>query len=550
MPKNKYVSQFFIKINGQPAPVELMDDLIEIIVEDNLYLPDMFSIELHDKAMKWINSSLLSVKNPVEITAQASKQYSSGRETVLIQGEITGLEPDISSVGVPALVVRGYDRSYRLHQGRQTRSFLQSTDSEIAQKIAAEVGLKTDGIEGTTTINEHITQNNQTNMEFLGERAKRLGYQLYVKNETLYFCPDKHTMKQGPKLLWGENLLSFRPDMTTLHQVDEVIVRGWDPMTKKEVVGRANKSRRTPNVPGEGKVERGFKGSNQVVISRPVQSQEEAESIAQSLRDEMGGDSIQAEGTCMGNPDVKAGAMIEIAGMGKQFDGQYMVTSAIHTYHNQEGYETAFSIGGKRAQTLSSLLNQQSHDSDPGRGVRIGIVTNNQDPEELGRIKVKYPGVDDSDESPWLRIAAPMAGAQRGFYYLPEINDEVLVAFEQGDIHRPYMLGALWNGQDKPPQPSSAVLGGGGEVNRRIIRSRSGHEIVLDDTSGSETITISDKTGNNRIVINSVENKMLLEVAGNVDIKGSGNVSIKADGDLSIEANGKISIKGASIDLN
>ncbi|HEY9664289.1 MAG TPA: phage baseplate assembly protein V, partial [Allocoleopsis sp.] len=148
-------------------------------------------------------------------------------------------------------------------------------------------------------------------------------------------------------------------------------------------------------------------------------------------------------------------------------------------------------------------------------GVFIGIVTNNKDPEGLGRVKVKFPAREGEGESYWARIATLMAGQARGTFFLPEVNDEVLVAFEQSNINHPYILGCLWNGEDKPPDKNED-----GKNNIRTIRSRSGHQItfnddadgkkekleiqtkgghriVLDDASGSEKIEIKDKTGKN-----------------------------------------------------
>jgi len=110
-------------------------------------------------------------------------------------------------------------------------------------------------------------------------------------------------------------------------------------------------------------------------------------------------------------------------------------------------------------------------------GVVVGIVTNNKDPEDLGRIKVNFPWRGIQDESIWARIATLMAGQDRGSYFLPEIGDEVLVSFEHGDIHQPYVIGSLWNGQDKPPETNSD-----GKNNNRLIKSRSGHKFIFNDS--------------------------------------------------------------------
>jgi len=162
-------------------------------------------------------------------------------------------------------------------------------------------------------------------------------------------------------------------------------------------------------------------------------------------------------------------------------------------------------------------------------GVTIGLVTNNKDPDGLGRIKVKFPWLSQTEESYWARVLSPMAGNDRGIYFLPEVDDEVLVAFEQGNMSLPYILGALWNGKDKPPFQNND-----GKNNLRAIKSRSGHQIILDDTEGEEKITIQDKTGKNKIIINSKDNQM----------------DIKVEKDLTIEAKGKILLKSSNNDVS
>ncbi|RLI48197.1 MAG: phage tail protein, partial [Candidatus Thorarchaeota archaeon] len=135
---------------------------------------------------------------------------------------------------------------------------------------------------------------------------------------------------------------------------------------------------------------------------------------------------------------------------------------------------------------LESLnIKEESDDRIPG--VMPGIVTNNQDPENLYRVKVKFPWLSEDNETDWIRVATLMAGPERGSFFLPEVGDEVLVAFEYGDINAPYVIGVLWNRKQKPPETNSD-----GKNNIRKIRSRSGHEIIFndDDTSKKEKLEI------------------------------------------------------------
>ncbi|MEP6501226.1 phage baseplate assembly protein V [Microcoleus vaginatus] len=180
---------------------------------------------------------------------------------------------------------------------------------------------------------------------------------------------------------------------------------------------------------------------------------------------------------------------------------------------------------------LLSYLQDANEGSDRFYGVTVGIVTNNKDEEGLGRVKVKFPWLSETDESYWARVLTPMAGKQRGIYFLPEVDDEVLVAFDRGDISSPYILGGLWNGQDKPPESNTD-----GKNNLRVIKSRSGHQIILDDTENAEKITIRDGTGKNQIVIDSKNNAISIEGEKDISIKAKGKISLESsEGDISIK---------------
>jgi len=192
-------------------------------------------------------------------------------------------------------------------------------------------------------------------------------------------------------------------------------------------------------------------------------------------------------------------------------------------------------------------------------GVAVGVVTNNQDPEGLGRVKVRFPWLSDEDESHWARVLTPMAGNERGLYFLPEVDDEVLVAFQHGDIRFPYILGALWNGKDKPPESNN------GANNLRTIKSRSGHIIRLDDTADAEKIEIIDKNKNSIIVntakntitvaadaditIQSTKGKLILQGNG-IEMKSQAGVQVEASQGMELKAGSQLNIKGSVVNIN
>lgn len=212
---------------------------------------------------------------------------------------------------------------------------------------------------------------------------------------------------------------------------------------------------------------------------------------------------------------------------------------------------------------LEALTDEKERENRVGNiyGVVVGVVTNNQDPENMGRVKVKFPWLNDEDESTWARIATPMAGKERGVYFLPEVDDEVLVAFEHGDVRFPYVIGALWNGKEAPPAKNED-----GKNNIRVIKSRSGHVIRLNDEDGKEKIEIIDKTEKNSIVFDTTKNTITITTdkditlsasqgtikldAQKIEIESSAETKIEAGAGMDIKASATMNIKGATVNIN
>jgi len=194
-------------------------------------------------------------------------------------------------------------------------------------------------------------------------------------------------------------------------------------------------------------------------------------------------------------------------------------------------------------------------------GVVTGVVSNNRDPEGMHRVRLRFPWLDPEQESNWARVVAIGAGDDRGAYFLPEVDDEVLVAFEHGSVEHPFVVGSLWNGKDRPPESNDD-----GRNDHRTIKSRSGHIIRLSDAAGEEAIEIIDRTGSNRIVITSADNAIAIEAQGDISIRSSTGkitiegvgvevrssleVKIEAQTQLDASASGPVSIKGAMVNIN
>jgi uncharacterized protein involved in type VI secretion and phage assembly len=193
------------------------------------------------------------------------------------------------------------------------------------------------------------------------------------------------------------------------------------------------------------------------------------------------------------------------------------------------------------------------------KGVAVAIVKQNKDDSGLGRVRVSYPWHTRPQESYWARVAMPMAGGKRGTYFIPEVEDEVLVAFERGDLRFPYVVGSLWNGVDKAPEAN-----GDGKNDRRVIRTRKGHTLAFDDGErGSvelalsdgkklrlddDGVTVDDGQGN-RVTIASTSGGLTIEAAGTLTLKAP-QVVIQASGTLEAKASGTLTLGGAVVAIN
>jgi uncharacterized protein involved in type VI secretion and phage assembly len=379
--------------------------------------------------------------------------------------------------------------------------------------------------------------------------------------------------KAAAEIAWGEDLLSFRPRLTIAEQVKETLVRGWDVQRKAPVIGRAGggglypKFKRQENGSEEA---RAFGESRMVIVDQPVVSQAEADILAAARQNELSGAFVEADGEAFRRPDIRAGRLLAIKGLGERLSGEYLVTRATHVY-TSAGLKAFFRVTGAR----SGLLLEQIQPNDAARwpGAVTAIVTNTDDPNGWGRVKVKYPWVTDEDESFWARVVAVGAGPESGLAAVPAVDDEVLVVFLHGDFDQPYVLGGLWNGKDGLP-PATAAAPAGEKPLVRSWRSRTGHHITVYDNADNKVEVVT--SGGHALVLDDAARKITLQSAQGLEIvlddngqkvtiTGSGsvavtagtsltlkgaNVKVEATGSLDLQASGPVRVKGATVSLN
>lgn len=338
---------FRVWINGGELPPPAANDVIGLSALQDVSAPGMCTLRILNRdrvntRVSWSDDVLFSEGNEVEVLMGYSEELGP-----VFNGEITGLEPEFRSDEVPILTVRAHDRRHRLMRGRKTRTFTRVKDSDVAARVAREAGL-TPEVTDTAAVLDYVLQANQTDLEFLEARARRLGFEVVVEGKTLRFRPHANTGAEVLTLSRDADLIEFYPRLTTLGQAGEVTVRGWSPKDKAAVVGRAGAfdvgGTMAGGLAGPAVADQAFGAASIASVDQPVFNQTEADRIAAGRLREMALASVTGEGVAVGRPDLKAGTVIRVEGFGRRFSGLYYLTSVCHTYLPGRGYRTAFTV--------------------------------------------------------------------------------------------------------------------------------------------------------------------------------------------------------------
>jgi len=342
------VPQIDVLINGSPVSAAVLRYVEDVVVDESVELPSMFafavtSSDAQEKESPWVdNEDLFSIGNVVEIKMGGEDDLAS-----LIIGEITALEPEFVTSRLPLLYVRGYDRRHRLQRGRKTRSFLQKKDSDIADEVGRGAGLNVKATDSGSSL-DYVLQANQTDWEFLCERARLIRYEVVVNDKTLIFQPVGNDKSEILTLDMANDLLEFYPRLSSAGQATEVKVQSWSVKDKKLLLGDSKAGDEVSKMGGQSSgaaiADKAFGAAIEVIIDRPVTAQGEADQIAKARFNELVLEFVSGEGLCRGRTDIRAGKVIKIDGIGKRFGGPYYVASAIHRFSAATGYVTEFSV--------------------------------------------------------------------------------------------------------------------------------------------------------------------------------------------------------------
>jgi uncharacterized protein len=358
MSERFFAPAFRVVINRAALAADVSKNITDVSVTHELNSTEHFSLTIANPypKMRWTHTSdadLFKEGSAIRI----EMGYVDNRQ-LMLDGEITSISSSFPDGGTPTVRVEGHNRLHRLQSGGKTRTFKDVTDKEIAERIAREWNL-TPQAEETKTKHPYVIQFNQTDLDFLKKRAQCIHFEVLVEGTTLIFRKAKEDQDKMYTLVWRSPsksfdpqsvlpLKSFNPTLNTLQQVKQVIVRGYDPQHKKEIIGRAGVGDEATTMAGSQTgaqiAEHAFgRATDEVRVDMPVASQEEADQCARALYNQRALQLVTGSGSTIGLPDLRAGRVIELDGLGPRFSGLYYVTQTTHTIGGG-GYLTTFSV--------------------------------------------------------------------------------------------------------------------------------------------------------------------------------------------------------------
>ncbi|HVF06812.1 MAG TPA: VgrG-related protein [Frankiaceae bacterium] len=537
MPAQDFTNQLLVDIAGQRLAADVAALLVEGIVDDSRTSPDLFSLRFRDPA------NVVVEKARVEIGAAVTLAVASNESRTplpLLVGEVTALEKEADGTGT-FTVIRGLDKSHRL-RGRRVASFREMTAADVAKRVAKNAGIEVGQVDPTPTVFEQVSQGNATDWEFLRMLAADVGVELSVESGKLEFrkptkagdAPAGHEGAAQSALVLevGRNVLRLRAVVTSAEQVPSVEVRGWDDTQKRAVVGTAPAATTVAEVGAKpADLAKAFNAPVLVATHTPYATQSEVDAAAKALAEQVAGGFAELEAVIRGNPQVRAGTAVALANAGKPFDGKYTVTATRHVFEPDTGYTTWVTVSGFQDRTLYGLVAGTTDAAAQGSlGVVVGQVSDNRDPDVRGRVRLTFPWLSDDYVSDWARTVQPGAGGKRGALVVPEVGDEVLVAFEQGSFQRPYVLGGLHNGIDLPDEGEVPLVDkGSGAVNRRAIVSRTGHRLeMVEAANGPQGVRLATGDGKLTLDLDQKQTRITVHSDGTVEIEARNGVTIDA----------------------
>lgn len=534
--------EFAVKVDGQAMPREHQLLAVSISSEANR-IASARLVYLDGNAASsdfpLANADLLAPGKPVEISAGAGSS-----QDKLFTGIVVRISTRVRESSAPQLIVECRHAATRLTVVRRDKSWFDAADSEIIEELLG--GLAGD-IEATPLKHKQQVQYHCSDWDFLLARAQANGLMVWAKEDKIVAKKPALGGAAVCTLQFGATLLDFDAEIDARKQFSAVKSVSWDPAQQAlvEAEGVSPSFAGPGNLSGDDLAAVAAAEACELRHAALVEAEAQAWADGEWLRTRV--NKVSGRGKCEGIGSVHVGNVVTLAGVGARFNGDVLVSGVRHDYDLVQGWKTHLQFGGLTAALAADiampaaggLLAQVS-------GLQIGVVTSNEDPDSEHRVRVRLPLVSMDDDGIWARVASLDAGAERGFFFRPEIGDEVVVGFLDADPRRGVILGMLHSSALAAPFQGSDDNHEKGYVSREKMRLHFDDEkkVLTIDTAAGNSITLSEE--DKSIVIADQNSNTITMDSEGITIESQKAITLKAGTELALESGTGFSAKGGT----
>ena len=558
---DKSGAEFKIFKNRKEISEKIQRSITRVTVEASTFLPRSCEIEFSESPQS-IGKDTYSLFSPGDDVAVFAYAQGNTFGDVIFKGSITGIEMISDEGSGVRTVFRCHDPSAAMVSGTKTRLWKQKTYSEVVKEIATKRGLNpflTSKIQSTSVTHETIVQLNESDWDFICRLAREIGFVCFVEVYTEFtISKTRLVWAKVPKASTGSSsatrpkgfevgdgrMLSLRAMVTGLGIVSSGVVPGWDAKQDKAALGSAaatsgdatstQTARRSP------KAYQTKSPGTRTSLERMATSAAEAKALAQGLAKRVASASVDIELIVRGHPAAKVNQPIYLDDA-LFLEGKYVASAITHEFGGNEVFVTTIYCTGAEDRSLAGLASD-THNRPALTGVYPAIVNSIEDPQGRGRVTLTLPWLDRSYITGWAPIMQMGAGKGVGWQALPAPKDEVIVAFQNGQLDSPYVLGGYYGKGDGKVGAKELIKNG--KPVKQVLTTKAGHQIILNDEGDDSGITLRTKNGQTCSIVMS-------DKAGiSIITKGNGNVNVTTDGNVNVAAkkNAKVSAQDVSVD--
>lgn len=467
-------------------------------------------------------------------------------ETSIFSGVVVRHSFKIQGHNDSRLIVECRHQASKLTLGRHSAIYLKQTDSAIMQSLISKAGLSAQ-VKSTSVNHGELVQYHCSDWDFILARAEAMGMLVHVDEAKICIEPPKVDGAAVLTLRWGSNLFDLSADMDARSQWSAVQARSWDP-AQQSVLLSAQAKPQTLNQQGNlssAKLAKVASPSTYQLQSSAPQSKDVLDAWAKGVQLRAGLARLRGQLRFQGSAVAKPGVLIKLEGVGTRFNGEVYVSAVRHEIRDGNWLtEAEFGLDPSAHMSRPEVIAPPNGGLLPGvGGLHIGtVLALSDDPDAQHRIKIKLPALQTETDGVWARLMQFHASNGFGAFFIPEVNDEVIVGFFNEDPSHPVVLGSLYSSSHTPPFALST------ENNTKALVTRSLHKIEFDEKDKIITITTP---GTNKIVLDDKDKSILISdqnsnhiklSADGMELKTAKNLKFQAQGGISLEATGAIQI--------